>query len=358
MKLSRGCYVALVTGRRPLIALAVALVAGGALLATVNRSSTPPPVSAPAPAAPAMERRPASITAKLPDGADYTPLFYATAEVSAGTAPAPDGTADRLLLRSPSGDLELARRDKARYAQFLGFTAAGGNLYWAESSARPEGDYETRLWRAPLDGSAAPASLTTDTGAVVFFDSEYDLVVADGRLHWVAAAPGDAARTELRSVAVTGGPVTTTPFEGRFRHTAWPWLLSVDDQAPLTLADPLTGERRVVTKAAAESVVCTPAWCRSMVTAAGDRYLFDARRPDGTDRRRIPGNLTAISVDTAVAGRYELFTEYRTGRVALVAYDLQTSALLTLAADAGVSAAKAGVVWWSEGGAWRSVDLR
>jgi hypothetical protein len=340
---------------RPLIALAVALTAGGVLLATVNRGT--PPGSTPA-AAGAPTRTPASVSASLADGADYTPLFYANATISVGTAPTPDDTADRLLVRTPSGDRELHRLEKARYAQFLGFTAADGVLYWAESSALTGGTYETRLWRAPLDGATPPAPLTADTGAVVFFGSEYDLVIAEGRVHWVAAPPDDTARTELRSVPVTGGPVTTTLFEGRFRHTTWPWLLSVDDQAPLTLADPRSGERRVVTKAAAESVVCTPQWCRSMVTAAGDRYLFDARHPDGTARRRIPGNLTAITVDAAVAGRYELFTEYRNDRTALVAYDLRSSTTETLTTNTGVSAARAGVVWWNEEGAWRSVDLR
>src|SRR6185369_4150768 len=102
----------------------------------------------------------------------------------------------------------------------------------------------------------------------------------------------------------------------------------------------------------------TPLWCRSMVTAAGDRYLFDARHPDGTARRRIPGNLNAITVDAAIGGRYEIFTEYRNDRTALVAYDLDTSTMQTLTANSGVSAARAGVVWWNEDGEWRSVDLR
>ncbi|MFI5910420.1 hypothetical protein [Dactylosporangium sp. NPDC051541] len=341
---------------RPVIALAAALVAGGVLLATTHRTPTAPPIAAPAVAA--MEKPSVGISAKLADGADYTPLFYATAAVSVGTATTPDNTADRLLLRGPAGDRELHRLTKARYAQFLGFTAAGGSLYWAESTALPDGAYETRLWRAPIDGSADPTSLTADTGAAVFFDSEFDLVVADGRVHWIAAAPDSDNRTELRSVPVTGGPVTTVPFEGRFRHTTWPWLLSVNDAAPLVLADPLTGERRTVTKAAAESVVCTPRWCRSMVTAAGDRYLFDVRHPDGTARRRVPGNLNAITVDTAIGGRYEIFTEYRNERTTLVAYDLDTSTMQTLTENTGVSAARAGVVWWNEDGEWRSVDLR
>ncbi|MFB9449022.1 hypothetical protein Dvina_35690 [Dactylosporangium vinaceum] len=341
---------------RTLIALAVALLAGGVLLATTHRTPTPPPARAPAVAA--MEKPSVAISANLADGTDYTPLFYVTAPVSVGTAPTPDDTADRLLLRSPTGDRELHRLAKGRYAQFLGFTAAAGRLYWAESSALAGGGYETRLWTAAVEGTDPPVSLTADMGAAVFFDSEFDLVVADGRVNWIAAAPDSDTRTELRSVAVTGGPVTTVAFAGRFRHTAWPWLLSVDDAAPLVLADPLTGARRTVTKAAAESVVCTPTWCRSMVTAAGDRYLFDVRHPDGSARRRVPGNLNAITVDAAIGGRYEIFTEYRNERSTLVAYDLDTSTMQTLTENTGVSAARAGVVWWAEGGEWRSVDLR
>ncbi|MGI5242720.1 hypothetical protein [Dactylosporangium sp. CA-139066] len=344
---------------RPLIALAVALAAGAWLLTVVESA---PPASGPTPAVAAASQPPpdaVSTPGRLADGTEYTPLFYADAATSVGTAST--AAEDRLVLRSPAGERELRRVQRDRFAQFLGFTAADGFVYWAESGALPGGSYETRLWRAPLDASAAPASLTADTGAVVFFDSEYDLVVAGGRVHWIAAPPDDSARTELRSVPVGGGAVTTTPFEGRFRHTAWPWLVSVDDQAPLVLANPETGERRTVTRAAAETVVCTPQWCRSMVDV-GDRHLYDVRHPDGSARRRVPGDLTAITVDAAIAGRYELFTELNAGQVRLVSYDLTTSAVRVLSPGVGVVTARAGVVWWADRPAsptsWRSIDLR
>ncbi|MFG2044180.1 hypothetical protein [Dactylosporangium sp. NPDC048998] len=345
---------------RPLIALAVALAAAGWLLTAVGSAPSTPPSATPA-AATASPPAPVVFSATLPDGAEYTPLFYAGATTSVGTALTPDGSADRLILRDRGGDRELRRAPRDRYAQFLGFTAADGTLYWAESAADPDGTYETRLWRAPLDGSSPPASLTADTGAAVFFDSEYDLVVADGRLHWVAAPPDDGARTELRSVALTGGRVTTASFEGRFRHTAWPWLLSVDDQAPLVLANPQTGERRTVTRAAAETVVCTPVWCRSMVQL-GDRHIYDVLHPDGTARRRVPGDLTAVTIDNALAGRYEIFTEAQGATVRLVAYDIDAGVIRLLGTDIGVTTARAGVVWWADRPAnptaWKSLDLR
>jgi hypothetical protein len=94
----------------------------------------------------------------------------------------------------------------------------------------------------------------------------------------------------------------------------------------------------------------------------GDRHLYDVRHPDGSARRRVPGDLTAITVDAAVAGRYELFTELHADQVRLVAYDLTTSAVRVLSPSVGITTARAGVVWWadrpSSPTSWLSIDLR
>ena len=59
-------------------------------------------------------------------------------------------------------------------------------LVWGESGA----DGRLRLWTASLRDTAAPRLLTADTGQARFYQSPYDLVLAQGRVHWVADAPG------------------------------------------------------------------------------------------------------------------------------------------------------------------------
>jgi hypothetical protein len=78
----------------------------------------------------------ATASGRLSDGTEWTPWFYANADVSIGTAPTRDGTAERLLLRGPTGEpKELRRVTKDKYPQFLGFTMQGDTVYWAESTA-------------------------------------------------------------------------------------------------------------------------------------------------------------------------------------------------------------------------------
>lgn len=347
----------------PFIALAVALIVGGWLVVSRPSTQEGPPGSAQQPAAlQTVTQQPSTVAARLADGALYTPQFYTDAGTSVGTAPTPDGGAERLVLRTGGAERELRRIDQSRFPQFLGFTAADGALYWAESSATPQGPYETRLWRAGLTTTEPAVSLTTDAGAAVFFDSQFDLMVAEGRLHWIAAPPDDSPRTELRSVALTGGQVSVEDFAGRYRWTAWPWLQSVDQQGPAQLVNHATGERRTITTSAAEIVECTPAWCRAVVQTGDGRNLFDVMHPDGTQRRRIPGNVNAVTIDPALADRFELVTELDGDQLRLLAYDLQRSTMKVLAVNVGVATSRAGVVWWSDPPQnptqWRSLDLR
>ncbi|GGM30663.1 hypothetical protein ACFFX1_46385 [Dactylosporangium sucinum] len=349
---------------RPLIALAVALALGGWLLAA--RPAHPPvpppqPQAAKTPAPQVVAQRPATTPARLADGTAFTPQFYPDAATAIGTVRSPDASAERLVLVRGGAERELRRVPAERYPQFLGFAAADGVLYWAESTATTAGPWETRMWKASLDGGA-PVSLTTDAGAAVFFDSQFDLVVAEGRLHWIAAPPDDSDRTELRSVALGGGKVTVESMPGRYRWTTWPWMQSADVQSgPVELVDRATGQRRTVAATAAETLGCTPAWCRSVAaTASGN--LFQVLSAEGGDRRRIPGEVNAVTVDVGLMDRYEVLTELADEKVRVLAYDLRDGTTKLLASDVGVVGARGPVVFWSTGAAapetWNALDLR
>ncbi|MET7421525.1 hypothetical protein [Dactylosporangium sp. NPDC005555] len=346
---------------RSLIALGAALAVGGWLLFSPTSHEAPPPAVAPSGAGTVTATlQPGVVPARLADGAIYTPLFYLDAGTSVGTAPSPDGRTERLLLRGAGAPRELRSLPKERFPQWLGLTAADGVLYWAESAATAAGPYETRVWRAPVAGGPAVA-LTADTGAIVFFDSQHDLVVAEDRVHWVAATPDDAPKTEVRSVALTGGAVSTEVIEGRFRWTSWPWLVSVEPGAAVLL-NRTDGQRRQVPATAAEQVLCTPEWCRAIVETAGGRNLIDVMHADGSGRRRIPADLNTIGVDTGLLDRFELLTGVLGESLRLLAYDLPTGRTIVLAGDVGVVTARGGIVWWSTGSPdpdkWHALDLR
>ncbi|MEU0555986.1 hypothetical protein [Dactylosporangium sp. NPDC006015] len=345
---------------RPLIALAAALVVGGWLLFSPTSRDTPPSVAPSGAGTVTATLEPGVMPAKLADGVIYTPLLYLETGASVGTAPSADGKAERLVFREAATVRELRSVPKDLFPQWLGLTAADGILYWAESAATAAGPYETRLWRAPLAGGA-PVALTADTGGIVFFDSQYDLVVAEERVHWVAATPDDAPKTEVRSVAVTGGAVSTEVIDGRYRWSSWPWLVSVDPGAA-TLLNRADGQRRSVPATAAETMLCTPEWCRAIQETASGRNLVDVMRADGEGRRRVAGDLNAVGVDVGLLDRFELLTGVEGESLRLLAYDLTTGRTTVLARDVGVVTTKAGLVWWSTGSpeptAWHVLDLR
>lgn len=347
---------------RPLIALAAVLVVGGWLLFSPTSRDAPPTVAPSGAGTVTATLTPGVTPARLADGAPYTPLLYLDAGTSVGTAPSVDGATERLLLRGAGAPRELRSLPKDRFPQWLGLTVADGVLYWAESAATAAGPYETRLWRAPVAPAAGPpVALTADTGGIVFFDSQYDLVVADGRVHWAAATPDDAPKTELRSVAVTGGAVTTQVIDGRHRWSSWPWLVSVDPASP-ALLNRADGQRRPVPASAAETMLCTPQWCRAIAETASGRNLIDVMHADGSNRRRLPADVNAIGVDVGLLDRFELLTSVEGGSLRLLAYDLPTGRSIVLAGAVGVVTARGGMVWWSTGDPeptdWHVLDLR
>jgi hypothetical protein len=362
-------------------ALGVALATAAVLLwldppSPPDAGETPTPVAAATPIAGAKltdtwpKAKIATVSGRLKDGTEWTPWFYANADVSIGTAPTSDGTAERLLLRGPTGEpKELRRVTKDKYPQYLGFTMQGDTVFWAESTATVRGASETRLWKANWRTGARPVSLTADTGSIVFFNSQYDMVVAEGKLHWIAAGPSDEPVTELRSVSTNGGRVTTKRFTGAYGLSAWPWLVSVGGPGvPLELLHSGTNAKVPIPTAATELVSCSPTWCRAMVvTSEGGASRFDLMKPDGSDRHRVAGASVSASVsDIALLDRFEVMSQGRDSaaaeKVQLLLYDVQSRKATLVAEGVGIVQARSGTLWWSSGdneaAEWHALDLR
>ncbi|MFI7544038.1 hypothetical protein [Actinoplanes sp. NPDC049599] len=345
--------------------LAVALAAGGALLAYRPDEPRPAPGGRVALAAawPAAQR--ADLRGNLRDGPIYQPGIFLDARTSLGTAPSPDGTAERLVLRAADDSIrELRRRPLATNPEFGAFAAAGDDLVWTES-ARGE---PTQIWTAR--GSGGPARrLTADTGNAVFFGSQWDLVLADGRVHWAAAKEG-AQVTEIRSVALTGGAVAVHEEPGEWALTAWPWLTDGGgDQAGTTrLRNLATNRDTPVESTGAELITCAAAWCRVLVMNGDGLARIDLMHPDGSGRRRIAGSTAGAAVtDVAVLDRFEILSETGpesdlTGTAGLLVYDITADRTVEVSPAADGAFSRGGVLWWATGDqdslVWHTVDLR
>jgi hypothetical protein len=359
-----------------LTSLAVALVAGGIFLAgsppqrTVSASdatSSLPTLAQTWPAA-----RPSDSPGRLPDGATYTPLLYLDPQASIGSAPTTDKTSVRVLVRTGAGQpRELHRVAADRNPQFAGMVSSGDAVVWTESTADATGHADTRLWKADWRTATPAVALTTDTGDAIFFNSQYDLVVADGRVYWAAAGRSAQVVTEVRSVALAGGKVDVRSVPGAFSLSAWPWLVSAGSgqAGPVDLLDLVSGRRVRVPAAQTELLTCTPAWCRVLViSGSGGPARVDLMRVDGTARRRMAGaRASAATADVALLDRFEVLSQNgSTGSPAssqqLMLYDAAKDRIVAVSQGVGVVSARGGVLSWSTGDnealVWHALDLR
>lgn len=356
------------TGKLGAFGLAVALAAAaGLLLLAPHGDDEPAPPARAALTSVWPDAQRADTPGNLPDGPVYHPGLFTDARTSIGTAPTPDGTAMRLLVRGADGALrELRRLPLAGNPTFDNFTAAGGEVAWTESA-----DGGTpRVWAANLTIGAAPRLLTADTGDTVFYGSQYDLVIADNRVHWVAAAPADAQVTEIRSVPLAGGKVTVAEEPGTWSLSAWPWLADgAGNQTGTTrLRNPVTKRDVEVRTTGAELTTCGPVWCRVMVLTSDALARIDVMHPDGTARQRIAGgNARAALPDVALLDRFEVLSEPQpdsdlTGTEALVIYDITTGRTIDVNVAVDGAFSRGGVLWWSTGDqdtiVWHTLDLR
>lgn len=358
----------------PLIGLVTAVVAAAVLVALPpvgggpadRTGSTPETVDQVWP-----EARRAELPANLADGPAYSPGFFLDVRESVGTAPSPDGRFLRLVRRAADGTVrELRRLPIDGAPQFGGFTRTGDALAWSETTSDERGSGRTELWWIDLATGGPARRITADTGDLVFFNSQYDMVIEGDQLHWVAVAPGDEVATEIRSVPLGGGRVSVRTERGAWARSAWPWLVSAGagEAGPVRLWDLAARKIKDVPASSAELISCSPAWCRVLLLADDGPGRIELMRPDGSQRRPVAGgDATAALADVAVADRFEVLSladaqRSATGNQRLSLYDLREERTVTVAEGVGMVLCRAGVLWWSTGGLdatlWHTLDLR
>jgi hypothetical protein len=353
-----------------IVGLVIAVAAAAAFLA-----GSPPRRSIPAAAtaAPALTKldqawpgaRPVDAPARLADGTSFTPLLYLDASTALGSALSADGGTVRLLVRTGTGEpRELHRTRADQNPQYAGFVTTGDEVIWSESTADTAGHGATALWTANWQTTAPARTLTAEAGDAVYFNSQYDLVVAEGAVHWAAAANAQEAATEVRSVPLAGGPVTTKTVPGAYALSAWPWLVSAGSgqSGPVDLVNIKTDQKVRVKTSQAELVACSPVWCRVLVlTGNSGPARIDLMHPDGTRRQRVAGSQSTSSTsDVAVLDRFEVLTDNGSMRLSL--YDAKARRTVLVADTAGSVFVRGGVLAWSTGDhetlAWHALDLR
>ena len=350
-----------------LVPLGAALLAGVVLLLLPHPSAARPQ-SAPALAQMWPTAQRGTIPADLPDGMAYEPAMFLDVKNSVGTAPSPDGKLLRLIIRRENGAIrELRRIPMASNPSFASPTASSGALFWAENAGGRQ-----QLWTAGLHDNRPARRLTTDTGDARFYQSQYDMVITKARLYWVAAAPptDTSPGTEIRSVALAGGPVDVRVVPGTWALTAWPWMMDglANTAGTGRLRNILTGRERTMPLTRRGVTTCNPTWCQAVAIDERGRSTIEVVRSDGRDRRRVAQRTGApLIADVAVLNRFEIFcrvTDWSmlTGRSPLLVYDITADRTVQISPEAGDVGYRAGILWWSTGNREsflrHTVDLR
>jgi hypothetical protein len=307
---------------------------------------------------------PVDVPGVLADGATYTPRVFLTAEISAGVALSADGTV-RVLLDTPGGQAtELRKLAPADNAQINGFAFTADTLVWMESVSR-SGSVTTSLYRTTWRTPVRPTQVTTNTGDTSFFGLQSDVVLQDGKAYWTAVAGGPETATEVRSVPLTGGNVSTKRITGEYVLTTWPYAVSITGGkgSPVTLVDITTDATVTVATGTADVPLCSPTWCRVALVGGDGLTGIEMMHPDGSQRRRIAGpEATPTIADATLLDRYvPLATDRGAGGSGLSLFDLTSGRTDLVTPTAANVQGRDGVLWWSTGAGtslvWHAVDL-
>jgi hypothetical protein len=353
-------------------ALVVAVLAAVAVIALPPTPRADAP-NGPAGPPPALASGLVTTTAgTLTDGSSYGLRYVLSKSSSVGTSlAAQDGTYRLLWVVDGRPVLELRRLPVASGPQFDGFTSDDGHLYWAETATAADGLTHSQLWQAPIgsdDTVGQPRRLVDDMGPAIFYDSAYDLVVADGTITWVVVTGSIHPGTILRSMPIGGGPITDRGFAGPWRQIARPWLASAAGGGNASMLNVTTGQVVSVPATASDNVECSPQWCRFTVQGPGGPVRCGIMRPDGSQNTRVAGPDTQFQgPDPALLGRYELLSEegsdLPTASRRLLVFDHQQgSTRLIETAPGGLATSRGSYAWWISGDFkapdWHVLDLK
>ncbi|GIH21671.1 hypothetical protein [Rugosimonospora africana] len=314
--------------------------------------------------------RPFALHTTLAAGSTYTPTLIVDPRTDVGTATSADGTQTSLVVNNGGTSRVLQTRTLGDGGLYDAITVAGTRLFWIQSARSATGLVKPSLWSAPTSGGS-PTMMSTDVGQPLFTGSRYDLEPVDDRLYWISADGDRTDVTQLRSVALTGGPVSTRMLTGAWRLTAWPWLVTAPSapNTPPRLLNVHTGAVTPIRVPANKLVTCDQTWCRLIPDDQTRRDGTDLVHADGTDRQHVAGkNSNPIANDPALLGRFEPMltpvsrTLAGTSLFRLSLYDTRRRALVQVASAVSKAGAQGDYVWWATGDnetlAWHALDLR
>lgn len=342
---------------------AVLIAAGAATTLMVLPSPRTPTPTTPAGAPASLTRvwptaRTVDFPAVLPDGRTFEPSLVLDQHTVVGMITEAAGEATSLVALPTAGPtrprvLQVFDNRSGGYVDAI--TETAGQIYWMSGTLDSTGHRRTTLRRADRAGGAARA-LTTDTGELAFYGSQYDLQVAGGRVYWTTTGTGNPPTSELRSVSIDGGPVTIRSLDGTFELIAWPWLASVTlPEQPTVLVNAITGQRYSIVPKPGEQLTCGLTWCRAVTDGSDSGSLvITVRGRDGSAATRVNADgEDAITVDVAVLDRFELLAAPLAVQQAstshkLAIYDLKTHQHISVAVTTGLGT-HGSWLWWSTG---------
>jgi hypothetical protein len=304
------------------------------------------------------------------DGAwSYQPLAFADAHTSIGASLSPDIGGTKLIVITDGHTARVLRSlGQKLAAQFLGLRIAGDIVVWLEQTAGDDGHGDAVLWAGNWR-TGAVRELTRDVGEFTFYNAQDDLVVRDERVYWTASGPGTTPTTEIRSVALNGGPVQTTTIGGSWQQIGGTLLTTAraGGATRTEILDWASGRRRTTPDSPGALVSCTNAWCQAVILGTGNATRIEVFNLDGDHRvTAATGPVTAVLNDVALLDRWEVYgrstgSDPNLTTLQILLYDIVTKRLIVFGDGAEQITARDGYLWWSTGGGdyvtWHVLDL-